>query len=71
MIVLLILLLLSSCMKTEVINAYVQPIADTTRTKGVDTTMVVVDTTRIPIGFHPEVEDWEQKDIDINRSITR
>lgn len=59
--ILLLIFLLTSCMKTEVIC---EPM-----TKSGDTTMVKkhrplppqeVDTTRIPIGFQPSVEEWEE-----------
>lgn len=61
----LLSLLLTSCLKTEIINE-VEPRCDTTFTKGIDTTIVyvvVVDTTRIQIGFNPSVEDWEEVNI--------
>lgn len=59
----LLSLLLTSCLKTEIINE-VEPRCDTTFTKGIDTTIVyVVDTTQIPIGFNPSVEDWEEVNI--------
>ena len=55
----LFLLILTSCMSTEVLHA---PI-----TKSVDTSVYKarppkpqVDTTRVPIGFDPSVEDWEE-----------
>lgn len=63
--ILLSLCLLTSCLKTEVIN---EPITkcDTIFTKGIDTTFVdVVDTARVQIGFNPSVEDWEDTEIDI------
>ena len=65
-ITLFLLLLLTSCMKTEVIEA---PI-----TKSIDTVVVKarpkpnkpqVDTTRVPIGFNPNVEDWDEKVIEL------
>lgn len=65
MIALLILLLLSSCLKTEIIN---QPMntADTTQYKPrKELPQQVVDTTRYEIGFNPSVEDWEEQDINI------
>ena len=65
MIALLILLLLSSCLKTEIIN---QPMktADTTQYKPrKELPQQVVDTTRYEIGFNPSVEDWEEEQ-DIN-----
>ena len=65
-ITLLLLHLLTSCMKTEVIEA---PI-----TKSIDTVVVKarpkphrpqIDTTRVPIGFDVEVEDWDEKVIEL------
>lgn len=58
---------LTSCLKTEIINE-VEPRCDTTFTKGIDTTIVdvvVVDTTRIPIGFNPSVEEWDDVNVDL------
>ena len=61
MIILLILIFFASCAKTEVIEAPM--------TKSIDTVVVKarpkphrpqVDTTRVPIGFDPSVEDWEE-----------
>ena len=62
----LFLLILTSCMSTEVLHA---PI-----TKSVDTVVVKarpkphrpqIDTTRVPIGFNPNVEDWDEKVIEL------
>ena len=73
MVALLILLLLSSCMMTEIINEPL-PYADTTYVKSRketarDTAMVQVDTTveeiMVPIEFDPSVEDWDEHE-DIN-----
>lgn len=64
---LLILFLITSCISTELLNAPVRLAADTTLTKGVDTTMMKIDTTSVSIGFHPEVEDWETEDIDMQQ----
>lgn len=62
---LIFLLLLTSCISTEVLNApeviidtasvHKKPLRDTTE----------VDTTRVPIGFNPSVGDWEEEDIDL------
>lgn len=61
----LLSLLLTSCLKTEIINE-VEPRCDTTFTKGIDTTIVyVVDTTRIQIGFNPSVEEWDDVNVDL------
>lgn len=57
---LLLLLLLTSCVKTEIIGISMHP-ADTLQTKGVDTTFF---DGRIPIGFNPSVEDWNSTEID-------
>jgi hypothetical protein len=74
MIALLILLFLSSCVKTEVINALEEPLtkADTTE-YGCDSSIIdiEIDTTMIeeqhPIVFNPSVEDWEEaEDNDIS-----
>ena len=58
----LLLLMLTSCVKTEIVGIPVHP-ADTLRTKGVDTTLF---DGRIPIGFNPSVADWETNEIEIN-----
>lgn len=70
-----LLLLLASCMKTEILNAPETRSIDTVFVKPtkqhieiIDTSNVQVDTTdqRVPIGFDPTVEDWdEEDDIDI------
>lgn len=61
---LFIIVLLSSCVRTEVINAPIESI-DTMVVTRVDTTEVVEeDTTRVEIGFNPSVEDWEDTEID-------
>lgn len=67
------LLILSclSCIKTEVLNTPEVEHVDTVMTKKPhkqlppsDTTEVT-DTARVPIGFNPSVEDWEDEDIDL------
>jgi hypothetical protein len=64
MIALLLILLLSSCMKTEIINE--QPSEDYIPPKPrKELPQQVVDTTTYEIGFNPSVEDWEEKDINI------
>ena len=62
--ILLSLLMLMSCLKTEVLNA---PLirSDTTFTKGIDTTFVDVDTTKVQIGFNPSVNDWQDVEVEI------
>lgn len=63
-----ILLMLTSCMTTEIIGEPYE-VADTTMVRKPhkdfapkDTTQI--DTLRIPIGFDPSVEDWEETEID-------
>lgn len=65
---LMLLLLLMGCCKTEILNAP-KPIVEQ-----LDTTKRVVkseaDTTRkdeprVPMGFNPSVEDWEEKESDL------
>lgn len=62
-----LLLLFSSCMKTEVLNAPIEQ---------VDTVMYrkpykplppkeKEDTTRKPIEFNPSVKDWDEQDINL------
>ena len=69
-----LLLLLASCMKTDIINE-VEPQLDTVMMQKLhrsltpflpsDTTSVD-DTSRVGIGFNPTVEDWdEENNIDI------
>lgn len=66
--ILLSLLILSACLKTEILNEYqAEPVADTVMTKRPrppqdpprDTTE------RVPIGFNPSVEDWENQETDL------
>ena len=69
-----IILLAVSCMKTEILNAPDTKSVDSVYIKPVkqhidiitDTTKVDTTDQRIPIGFDPTVEDWdEEDDIDI------
>jgi hypothetical protein len=65
MIVLFILFLLTGCCETEIINAPMPMDIDTTATKvhkdfPADTTDRA-DTARVPIGWNPSVEDWENE----------
>lgn len=62
---LLFFLLLSSCVRTEVINAPIESI-DTMVVTRVDT-IEVQDTTRIPISFNPSIEDWDEQDMNIEQ----
>ena len=60
MIALLLLLLLSSCMKTEIINQAIT-MQDTLAVKPrKELPPQQEDTTRYEIGFEPSVEDWEE-----------
>lgn len=63
----IILFLLLSCVKTEVINAPQPMPIDTIvvlKTAEADTTQRQ-DTARVPIGWNPSVEDWEQNEIEL------
>lgn len=62
-----LLLLLSSCMKTEVLNAPLSPSPPAEkRHKGFqkDTTERQ-DTARVPIEFDASVNDWDEQDINL------
>lgn len=63
MIALLFLLLLSSCMKTEIINAPETRVDTTTYKPRKELIQQQEDTTRYEIGFNPSVEDWEDINI--------
>lgn len=64
----LLSLLLTSCVKTEVINAHIEQV-DTVVLKKPHKPPVPMppqDTTdRVSIGWNPTVEDWEETEIDI------
>ena len=68
MIALLLILLLSSCIKTEVLNAPIEQMDTVTYRKPYKPSPPK-DTTdqdgRVPITFNPSVEDWEEQDINI------
>lgn len=68
MITLLLLLLLTSCMKTDIINE-VEPQLDTVVMKKphkpISLPIENDDTTRVEIGFNPSVEDWEDTEVDM------
>lgn len=67
MITLLLLLLLTSCLKTEVLNAPLSPSPPAEkRHKGFpkDTTERQ-DTARVPIEFDASVEDWNKTNVDL------
>ncbi len=66
MIALLILLLLTSCLKTEVVNAPIQK--DTLVYKPRKENIEYLDTTRVPITFNPTVQDWNDTTITITPS---
>ena len=64
---LLSLLLLMGCCKTEVLNTPQPMPIDTIvvlKAAEADTTQRE-DTARVPIGWNPSVEDWEEQDINI------
>lgn len=60
---LVILLLLSSCVKTEIINEQIseEDILSIKQRKELVIDTLNVDTTRVPITFNPSIEDWEKK----------
>lgn len=62
----ILLFFLTSCIRTEVINAPIESI-DTMVVTRVDTTEVQPDTTdKVPIGFNPSVGGWNCVDIDMD-----
>ena len=62
--ILLSLCLLTSCLKTEVLNAPIEQ-ADTVMKRKPHKPLPPKDTTRVRIGFNPIVSDWEETEIDI------
>lgn len=64
----MLLLLLMGCCKTEILNApkliieHVDTIKRVVRTEA-DTTRI--DEPRVPMGFNPSVQDWEEKESDL------
>lgn len=64
--ILLSLCLLTSCLKTEVLNAPIEQ-ADTVLMRKPHKPLppTIDDTARVQIGFNPSVEDWEETEIDI------
>ena len=60
-------LLLTSCMSTELLNAPEPKVVDTVVVKASRPKphRPQVDTTRVPIGFDVEVEDWNEKAIEL------
>lgn len=65
---LLILFLITSCIRTEILNAPIEREIDTISVTRADTTIVEPpDTTyKVPIGFNPSVGGWNGADIDID-----
>lgn len=64
---LVLLLLLTSCMKTEVLNAPIEQ-ADTVMMQKPHRPLpppIEEDTTRIQIGFNPTVEDWDEENVEM------
>ena len=58
------ILLLSSCVKTEIVNETLPPVTyQKPRREMIDTTRR--DTTRVPITFNPSVQDWNDTTITI------
>lgn len=62
----ILLLLLTSCLKTEVVNAPIQK--DTLVYKPRKENIEYMDTTRVPITFNPTVQDWNDTTITITPS---
>lgn len=63
----LLLLLLTSCIKTEVIHE-VEPQQDTVMMQKPHRPLpppIEEDTTRIQIGFNPTVEDWDEENVEM------
>lgn len=64
---LLSLLMLTSCLKTEVMNAPIEQ-ADTVMMQKPHRPLpppIEEDTTRVQIGFNPTVEDWNSQENDM------
>lgn len=64
---LVLLLLLTSCMKTEVLNAPIEQ-QDTVMMQKPHRPLpppIEEDTTRIQIGFNPTVEDWDEENVEM------
>ena len=62
-----LLLLAAGCAKTEVLNMPEAPAIDTSAIKArpKPPKPEEPDTTRVPIGFNPSVEDWQENDVDL------
>ena len=65
--ILLLLLLLTSCVKTEIWQKVEEQSDTIVRRKAVRDTIIRIepDTTRVPIGWYPTVGDWNEQDIDL------
>lgn len=63
---LLIFLLLTSCIRTEIINAPIEQVDTVMIRKSHKPLLPPIesDTTRVQIGFNPSVEDWEENNIE-------
>lgn len=66
-VILVLLLLAAGCVKTSVLNAPEPKVVDTVVVKASRPKphRPQVDTTRVPIGFDVEVEDWDEKVIEL------
>ena len=68
-VLLLILILLSSCVKTEVLNVPMEEEVVVEKRKKPEKPLPdkpeQTDTTRVPITFNPSVEDWEEINEDV------
>lgn len=63
---LIILFLVSSCVRTEIMNIPEVRTVDTTKAqKPLPPPPPQVDTTRIPIGWNPSVGDWDETDYNL------
>lgn len=65
--ILLSLLMLTSCLKTEIINESIEQ-ADTVVMKKPHKPLPPPyedDTTRVVIGFNPTVEDWDEENVEM------
>lgn len=65
--ILLSLLMLTSCLKTEIINESIEQL-DTVVMKKPHRPLpppIEEDTTRVQIGFNPTVDDWEDTEVDM------
>lgn len=65
--ILLLLLLLTSCVKTEIWQKVEAQTDTMVRRKAVRDTIIRIepDTTRVPIGWNPSVNDWSETDVEM------